>query len=63
MILWAIVLIDEQGLNMTESLTITLPPSVQRVRHKVTGHFWGCQIQKHFIKLWQDNSVGRDGIL
>jgi hypothetical protein len=39
MILWAIILIDEQGLNLTESLTIAIPSSVQCVCHEVTGHF------------------------
>jgi hypothetical protein len=28
MILWAIILIDEQGFNVAESLTITIPPSI-----------------------------------
>ena len=59
-VLWAIVQIDEERLDVGKTFSSGLPPIDQAIHQTIAGHF-GCHpIQKQLIGGWEENSHWRD---
>src|SRR5215469_12591316 len=55
-ILWTIVQIDEQCLDVRKTLMSGLPPINETIHQAITGHFGGHCIEEQLIGGWEENS-------
>jgi hypothetical protein len=61
MVLWTIVQIDEQGLDVRKAFFDGLPPGNQTIHEAITGHFGRHPIEKKLIGGGKKYSHGRYG--
>src|SRR5258708_30135267 len=59
-ILWTIVQIDEQRLDMRKALVSAIPPIDETIHQTIAGDFGGHCIQKKLIRGREENPHWRD---
>src|SRR6266511_2933734 len=58
MILWSVIQVDHQQLNMGKTITCRFPPLDQPIHQAITGDFPADHIQKQFITFGKEDPHG-----
>src|SRR5258708_5252271 len=61
LILWSIIHIDDERLDVGKALFHALPPLHQTIHQTVAGHFGGDPVQKELSESGQENAHRRHG--